>query len=451
MSCTDYTRWFSPYVDGLLALGERVQLEAHLKDCAHCRADLAGLQEMLRSLRSMGRVEAPELLPGIHRKLNAQPWWYRLFQQVTAPWPSSLPWHSVALATTAILVVIIAGLPSVFKPPGLQDRRSSRSFEVGDRLRRVSKKEQQRAQNEKAFASLPARSKAKEPLKQLVKDIPAALPQSGLEEAESARDESWQNTKASGEGFAEFDRVGQKKDSKTLLRHAETGTASWDRADTSTLSKSELAQSTVNGEFYDYGGKASALGPVGSQASPETAKPSSLLGSAVAVLSGQTSGGGGDAGRVGGTAFSSAVPREESHRSNEVGFIAGEDSERLGQIAAFGNKDALITQDHPVPMQAQWHVPHVPSAAVEVADWVRAHEGSLIPIDDRHLTIRLAASDAPEFLKRFSDPAIVGAKLSARAAFPPGAPPEVQSVAEEDNNASLASSVTISLELVPSQ
>ncbi|MBI2174626.1 MAG: zf-HC2 domain-containing protein, partial [Candidatus Omnitrophica bacterium] len=111
MTCEGFRRWLSSYVDGKLAAGECAQLEDHLNGCAGCRAELASLKEMLRFLRSMEPVEEPHLLPGVRQKLAAKPWWRQLVDGFLAPWPQSLPLHSLALATTAVLVVVVVALP----------------------------------------------------------------------------------------------------------------------------------------------------------------------------------------------------------------------------------------------------------------------------------------------------------------------------------------------------
>ena len=75
MTCTDYKRWFSPYLDAILAKPERSQLEAHLTGCAGCRGELDALRHMLESLRAMEGVR--EVIPASPeeslRKLNADP------------------------------------------------------------------------------------------------------------------------------------------------------------------------------------------------------------------------------------------------------------------------------------------------------------------------------------------------------------------------------------------
>jgi hypothetical protein len=115
MDCQDYKRWFSPYVDELLRPQERGELEDHLKGCGRCRADLGSLQEMLRALRAMEHPVVPGLLPGIHEKLLREPWWRTAAQRFLAPWPARLPGHVGALAATALLVIVLVGVPWYLK------------------------------------------------------------------------------------------------------------------------------------------------------------------------------------------------------------------------------------------------------------------------------------------------------------------------------------------------
>lgn len=107
MTCTDYTRWLSAYVDEQLKPAQRAQLEEHLHTCPTCQAELASLRQMLQSLRTMEAPAVPDLLPNIHRRLTSQ----NLAQRFLAPWPASLPLHGLALAATAAVVLIIVGLP----------------------------------------------------------------------------------------------------------------------------------------------------------------------------------------------------------------------------------------------------------------------------------------------------------------------------------------------------
>ena len=134
MDCAGYQRWFSPYVDELLAPEERAQLEGHLQGCPGCRHELESLQGMLRTLRAMSQSDVPDLLPGIHRRLQRAPWWHRVAERFAAPWPASLPLHGLALATTALLVVVVISHPGVARRDEVaQERLRSASTPPADR------------------------------------------------------------------------------------------------------------------------------------------------------------------------------------------------------------------------------------------------------------------------------------------------------------------------------
>jgi hypothetical protein len=66
-----WTDRLSEYVDGELANGERVALEAHLATCAACRGAVAELRQVVARARSLeDRAPNAELWPGIHARLT---------------------------------------------------------------------------------------------------------------------------------------------------------------------------------------------------------------------------------------------------------------------------------------------------------------------------------------------------------------------------------------------
>ena len=126
MECATIQRWFSPYLDGLLAAPDRTTMEEHLANCVRCRRDLDSLKRMLASLRAMETAETPELLPGIRAKLTRLPWWETAASRFLAPWPASLPWHGLALAGSAALVAILVVIPEYrlkVKAPASESRQ----------------------------------------------------------------------------------------------------------------------------------------------------------------------------------------------------------------------------------------------------------------------------------------------------------------------------------------
>ena len=66
-----WTDRLSEYVDGELAAGERLGLEAHLATCAECRATLEELRRVLARARSLeDRPPTADLWSGIHARLT---------------------------------------------------------------------------------------------------------------------------------------------------------------------------------------------------------------------------------------------------------------------------------------------------------------------------------------------------------------------------------------------
>jgi hypothetical protein len=66
---------------------------------------------MLASLQQLGDLAGPDLRPGIHRQLAQARWWQAALRRASAPWPSSLPVHGLALATCSLLVMLVVALP----------------------------------------------------------------------------------------------------------------------------------------------------------------------------------------------------------------------------------------------------------------------------------------------------------------------------------------------------
>ncbi len=112
MRCDWVREQLSLYVDNTLGHADHAQVDEHLAACAACRGEAAALSQMLRSLRTLEQPAAPDLLPGIRAKLQAQPAVARLAQRVAASWPISLPLRGLALATTALLILIVTRGPA---------------------------------------------------------------------------------------------------------------------------------------------------------------------------------------------------------------------------------------------------------------------------------------------------------------------------------------------------
>jgi hypothetical protein len=292
MRCTDYRHWLSPYVDGQLEQVRRAELDAHLAGCQGCRVELASLQEMLHALQTMERPEAPALLPGIRAKLSRRPWWETALDRFVAPWPASLPWHGLALATAAVLVVVLVGVPT--------------HLQQGPK--------------------------------------PMVMAQLKQKDADGRRENQELAIERDDRGYDAF-RKFQPQNAASL----------------------------------------------------------------------------------------------EEKSADAVGRVASLDASQLNtpvEEGYFGDKAIQ-------PIRAAWRVADPTAALSQVSEWVSARSGTVLTQDARHLTIRLAASDVPEFLQRFSTPPPARELASSRldelavtGGAAPAAPPSL---------------VSISLELLPSE
>jgi hypothetical protein len=69
MTCEETQKSFSPYVDGRLAHGARVGVDAHLEVCPVCRSEF----DLTRSLvRSLANLERPAIPAGLAASINEQ-------------------------------------------------------------------------------------------------------------------------------------------------------------------------------------------------------------------------------------------------------------------------------------------------------------------------------------------------------------------------------------------
>lgn len=105
--CTEHQARFTPYLDQELAAADRQRFEAHRAACPHCA------EEWRLFTRTLGHVAAlrhgpppPDLLPGIHAKLNRPAPWTRI-RALFARYDFSM---SLPAAAATVMVAMAIGL-----------------------------------------------------------------------------------------------------------------------------------------------------------------------------------------------------------------------------------------------------------------------------------------------------------------------------------------------------
>ena len=367
MTCTDYKRWLSPYLDAILAGPERSQLEAHLTGCAGCRGELDALRHMLESLRAMEQPAAPNLLPGIHRQLQREPWWQTLAQRFIAPWPASLPLHGVALAATALLVVFVVSLPGVGRQ-GKMGRISMRlasspqSYEPYYAQSNYSRRESTHMVGEQFHRESDA--------------------------LQSRPVEQWQEAAS---------MLGEKKGNERQLQLESHRVAFEPAADMNMLDKdanqnkqsalktAPALQRTVGDLPYTNAGLSSAFGASNVPAGFATAPASAKVGLVASVTES--------------TLASAAAPAQAT-----------------SEMTAYAKTDqsAQSSYTRPDMVQVEWRVQDLAAAATQAIEWIGAHHGAAITTNEHHLSIALPAAEVLQFLAQFSTqpasaPALSGA------------------------------------------
>ena len=100
------------YVTGRLDAGETARVEAHLKTCAQCQADLAaetGLQAALKALPETETETAEDGWAALRPRLTARPRGLNL-NRVGRQWRQSAPWLRWAVAAQFALLAVGTGV-----------------------------------------------------------------------------------------------------------------------------------------------------------------------------------------------------------------------------------------------------------------------------------------------------------------------------------------------------
>ena len=103
MTCQDVDQQLDAYLDGTIAAGERVAIDAHLDQCAACRDALDAMRRILAESHTLPR----EILPARDLWLDLAP---RLASRAKPPaawrsWPRS----PAGLAAAAVLLIALGG------------------------------------------------------------------------------------------------------------------------------------------------------------------------------------------------------------------------------------------------------------------------------------------------------------------------------------------------------
>jgi len=118
MVCEETTKLLSQYIDDVLTLPVRATVDGHLDRCPVCRAEVAELRSLTRSLGSLSRQAAPaDLASAINDALSIEAAAQRqapkpsFWQQVTL-WlePRVMPYSIGSLASVILFVSMFAGL-----------------------------------------------------------------------------------------------------------------------------------------------------------------------------------------------------------------------------------------------------------------------------------------------------------------------------------------------------
>lgn len=96
----------SDYLEDALSEEERAAVQAHLADCAQCRAECEALRETLSMLSSLGRVQAPDgFAASVRHKMRRRGRRMRR-KEVSQGLRQKVPYETIALVMLLIILAI---------------------------------------------------------------------------------------------------------------------------------------------------------------------------------------------------------------------------------------------------------------------------------------------------------------------------------------------------------
>ncbi|MCX6349291.1 MAG: zf-HC2 domain-containing protein, partial [Candidatus Aureabacteria bacterium] len=109
----------SSYLDGAIVKEDRARVEEHLKSCPDCPGELAALENVVRGVRGLKMVLAPDhFLAKVHERLERPGLGERLSRIILAPPWLKLPLEVAAVAATVLLVyALVYQEPSPYRSP----------------------------------------------------------------------------------------------------------------------------------------------------------------------------------------------------------------------------------------------------------------------------------------------------------------------------------------------
>ncbi len=424
MACHPYREWLSASLDQQLESSHRVELEQHLAGCAGCRDELAGLQRVVSALHAATPPGGPNLLPGVRRKLDHQPWWQKVAHRVESLWPVQVSLQTMALAATAVLVAMVVVMPKPSVPRSRanvptpvavvpstppQQRLSnppptvSTERDTDDKNREhVVSKGSLIAEDRFDRLDQPAEP-ARTPAEALILELPQAT---GLQERSLELAATPTATRALG-----------KEELKTL--HGLTGEANFATTD-------GMARSTDDTRLSDL----TQPPALPAMAYGGIAQGSSTQSPAFALTAAKNR-----------TAdlFQARSPGTD-RRQTTTGAAPSADRTAPAQAGASIGISSAMRSVMP-SMYLRWHVANSAKATTELAHWVQGRGGELTPLDNQHVAIALPAADVSLFLHSFS---------GAYEIPPPASPPSLpQSKSAEKANQASPNQAILVIDLSP--